>query len=784
MRVPYTWLQDYVDLDGSAEEAGHLLAEVGVPVEMIERQGADIQGVLSGRILTVEPHPDADRLRVTRVDVGSGNTLQIVTAAPNVREGQTVAVATHGALLAGGLRIKKGKLRGVVSEGMFCSAAELGMDGEDLPVEQREGILDLDPGIRPGQDIHQVLRLAEEVLVLETFANRPDQLSLLGIARELAAKLGRPLKHPQMWTEPDSDELPGNLVEVRDGVGCPRYLARVIHDVRIGPSPSWMVRRLESAGMRAVNNVVDITNYVMLETGQPLHAFDLDRLAGGRVVVRRSEPGERLTTLDGDDHELPPGTLVIADAEKPVAVAGVMGGQHSEIGEDTRRILLESACFHAGDVRRASLRLGLRTESSRRFEKGMDPQRVALGAARAAWLLDSLAGRVCPARVDVGEAEAPPAGILLRPSRVRQVLGVELPAEKTRQILESLEFGCEPAEGGLQVRVPSHRQDVQEEADLIEEVARHYGYDNLPVTVPHGEPRGAMAGDDEWEEWVREGMARLGWSEALTPSLHHPDVLTTYRLEVRPLTVMNPLSEDQRVLRPALFPALVEVVRRNLRVRNRDLRLFEISRVFQAREEQVLEPRRLGLALVHPGAGFLELKGALERLAGMAGIRLQVEAGERPWLHPGRSARLYSGEVELGWAGEIHPHLGLELDLDTPLVLAEVDLDALETLQRRHHYRPLSRFPAVERDLAFLVTRATPAGTMAERLAQAGGELVESVACFDVYEGQQVPEGHQSLAFRAVLQAADHTLTEDEIQRVLRKMIRVAERDFGGRLRD
>jgi len=522
----------------------------------------------------------------------------------------------------------------------------------------------------------------------------------------------------------------------------------------------------------------------MLETGQPLHAFDLDRLAGERVVVRRSEPGERLTTLDGDDHELPPGTLVIADAEKPVAVAGVMGGQHSEIGEGTHRILLESACFNSGDVRRASLRLGLRTESSRRFEKGMDRQRVALGAARASWLLHGLAGRVCPARVDVGEVDLPPTGILLRPSRVRQILGVELPADRTRQILQALEFSCEVVEGGLQVQVPAHRQDVQEEADLIEEVARHYGYDNLPVTVPHGEPQGAMAGDDEWEEWVREGMARLGWSEALTPSLHHPDVLTAYRLEVQPLTIMNPLSEDQRVLRPVLFPSLVEVVRRNLRVRNRDLRLFEISRVFQAHAEQVREPRRLGLALAHPEAGFLELKGALEWLACMAGVRLHIEAQQQPWLHPGRSARLFSGEVDLGWAGEIHPNLALELDLDVSVILAELDLDALETLRQRHHYRPLSRFPAVERDLAFLVTLQTPAGTMAERLAQAGGELVDSVVCFDVYQGQQVPEGHQSLAFRAVLQAADRTLTEDEIQRVLRKMIRVAERDFAGRLRD
>lgn len=784
MRVPYTWLQEYVELEGSAEEAARLLAGVGVPVELIEREGAEITQVLTGRVLSVETHPDADRLKVTRVDVGTGTPLQIVTAATNVRVDQVVAVATHGALLAGGLRIKKGKLRGVVSEGMFCSAAELGIDSEDLPIEQREGILDLDPGIQPGREIHEVMRLAEEVLVLETFANRPDQLSLLGVARELAAKLGRPLRVPELLEHPDSPELAGDLVEIRDLEGCPRYIARVIEEVRVGPSPAWMVRRLESAGMRAVNNVVDITNYVMLETGQPLHAFDMDRLAGGRVVVRRSQPGERLKTLDGDEHELPAGTLVIADAEKPVAVAGVMGGLDSEIGPETRRILLESACFHSRDVRRASLRLGLRTESSRRFEKGMDLQRVAFGSARAARLLESLAGTVRPGLLDRGVPAPEPVEVLLRPARLRQVLGVEIPVERTRELLEGLEFSCAPEEHGLRVRVPSHRQDVLEEADLIEEVARHYGYDNLPVTVPHGEPRGAMPGEDEFEEWVREAMARLGWSELLTPSLHHPEILERYRLEVEPATVMNPLSEDQRVLRPALFPSLVEVVRRNLRVRNRELGFFEVSRVFRLQDQEVSEPLHLGLALCRPQAGFLDLKGALEHFAALAGLEFEFEAAPEPWLHPGRAARIRLGEQVLGWAGEIHPRLAVELDLEVPVVLAELDLNLLAGLRAHRRYSPISRFPEVERDLALLVTEEVPAGTLARRMGQAGGELVRKVSCFDVYRGAQVAPGHKSLAFRALLQAQDRTLTEDEIQRVLRKMLKVAEREFSAHLRD
>jgi phenylalanyl-tRNA synthetase beta chain len=373
---------------------------------------------------------------------------------------------------------------------------------------------------------------------------------------------------------------------------------------------------------------------------------------------------------------------------------------------------------------------------------------------------------------------------MLRPARVRQVLGIEIPVDRIRVLLEALEFSCTPEEPGLKVRVPSHRQDVLEEADLIEEVARHYGYDNLPVTVPHGEPQGAMPAEDELEEWVRDSLARLGWSELLTPSLHHPELLERYRLEAQPATVMNPLSEDQRVLRPALFPSLVEVVRRNLRVRNRDLCFFEISRVFHPQGQEVLEPLRLGLALCRPGMGFLDLKGALEQLALMAGLDFVFESSPQAWLHPGRAARIRVGEQILGWAGEIHPHLAGELDLETSVALAELDLDLLSGLRSPARYRPISRFPEVERDLALLVAEEVPAGTLAGRMAQAGGDLVRALVCFDVYHGAQVPEGHKSLAFRVLLQAPDRTLTEDEIQRVLRRILKMTEREFSARLRD
>ncbi|HXE72522.1 MAG TPA: phenylalanine--tRNA ligase subunit beta, partial [Candidatus Nitrosotenuis sp.] len=678
MRIPFNWLKDYVEIHESAEEIARGLQRVGIPVEHIERLGEEITGVVAGIVEALEAHPDADRLRVAQVRLGA-ERLQIVTAAPNVRPGQRVAVAVPGARLAGGQKIQRARMRGVESQGMMCSAAELGMDGADLPPEQREGILDLPESIEPGQDVCQALGLREQVLVLETFANRPDQLSILGIAREVAAWLDRPLRLPDTRLEGEvAGEIPADLVTIEDPEGCPRYIGRLLTQVRVAPAPGWMARRLQAAGVRSINNVVDVTNYVMLETGQPLHAFDRSRLEQGRVVVRRSRPGEKIVTIDGAEHELPPGTLVIADAARPVAVAGVMGGKESEVGEDTRELLLESASFAPAEVRRASLRLGLRTESSRRFEKGLDWHRVALGSERVARLLAEI-GAARPVRgcLDVYARRPAATTVSFRPARANKILGSAIPPQRMQKILDSLGFRCQTAGEPWQVEVPSHRQDVVREEDLVEEVARHYGYDEIPSRVPGGQPQGATPPQDEGEEWAREAMSRLGFSEVITPSLHPAELLQRYRVEASPLTILNPLSEDQRALRPVLFPQMAEVVGRNLRARNRDLRLFEVARVYLADGQACREPLRLALALCVPGQSFFELKGVLERLAEQARVDLRFSAAPRPWLHPGRAASLKLGGQEAGWAGELHPGLAAELDISERVALAELDLELL-----------------------------------------------------------------------------------------------------------
>lgn len=784
MRVPYSWLQDYVELPENAHVAATLLQEVGVPVENVESEGAEIHGVLTCRIEEVTQHPDADRLRVCQVNIGEGGMLQIVTAAENVRVGQITAVATNGSLLASGTKIKKGKLRGVMSEGMFCGYEEIGMDKALVPECCLEGIMDFPADLPIGRPVGEVVRLAEDVLIIESFANRPDQLSIIGIARELAAKLHRPLKMPETQ---DVTELygkaPANLVEIADLKACPRYAAAIVEDLKVGPSPEWMARRLESAGMRSVNNVVDITNYVMLELGQPLHAFDLDKVAGPNIIVRRAHPEEKLTTLDGTENTLPANAIVIADPSKPLAVAGVMGGEESEIKDETKRMLLEVACFDCGDVRRASLRLGLRTESSKRFEKGLDISRVDLGCARAVYLLNKYAGRVTGICVKGCDIPAP-AAVHLREKRLSGLLGVEIERAEVKRILEALEFSVKETADGFDLVVPAHRQDIAAEVDVIEEIARHFGYDNLPLTIPKSTLQTVTGGDDAFEEWARSVMTRLGLTELLTPSLHSSEFMEKYRLDADPPVIMNPLSQDQRVLRPYIFPFLVETIGRNLRARSTDLRFFEISRVYEKKDDKVAEPYHMAVALSFEGANFFSMKGLLERFLSMAGIKVQCRAGEKSFLHPGCSAILTVDDREVAWLGELHPELARELEIEAPVVVAEVDLSLAGERMERGRFQPFSRFPVVERDFAFVVADSVPAGDMSDRILKICGDQATDAWCFDVYKGKGIEPGYKSLAFRVNLQAADHTLTDEEIQRFMKKIIKVMEREFEAKLRD
>lgn len=786
MRVPFCWLKDYVELHESAQEAAELLQSVGVPVENIEHAGAAVSGIVTCRIESAEKHPDAERLLVCQVDAGS-EKLQIVTAAPNARAGMVTAVALHGAVLASGTKIKKGKLRGAVSEGMFCGWDEAGVDPEYLPEDKREGILDLPEDTGIGVPVQEVLPIVEDILIVESFANRADQLSILGVARELAAKLERPLRMPEIMSDYAAASINGgdNLVTIEDYTACPRFMARLVSGVKVGPSPKWMARRLELAGMRSINNVVDITNYVMLETGQPLHAYDRSRLAEGRIVVRRSLPEETIVTLDNGEQKLPAGSIVIADAEKAVGIAGVMGGLNTEIEDDTSELLLESACFDNGDVRRASLRLGLRTEASKRFEKGMDIERVIFGAQRAAYLLNRYAGTVLPEIVVKSVPQPEPVAVALRLSLIKRVLGVEIPVERVCSILRNLEFGVkELGEGRLEVKVPSFRLDITEEIDLIEEIARHAGYDNLPNTVPAVEQGGVVFHSDVNEEAFRDICVKLGLTEILTPSLCSLDMIKRYRIEDEVLQIMNPLSEDQRVLRPCLFPFMTNVVVRNLRVRNEDMRLFEISRIYEKDGDGVKEPLRLGLALSYEGADFFAMKGVIEEIASMLGLEFKFARSAKAWTHPGISADVILGKEVVGWLGVLHPVLAKELDIERNVILAELDIDAVMAAQKLRQYKKISRYPSVERDLALVMEESVQAGDVAARFKQVGGELVSGVRCFDVYVGTGIPAGYKSLAFRFTLQAMDKTLSDEDISRLMKKLQKIAEREFKAKIRE
>lgn len=789
MRVSYKWLQEYVDIPWSAEELANRLTMAGLLVEMLEPMATGLDDIVIGRVLTVERHPAAEQLYVARVQVGAEN-LQIVTGAANVTPGALVPVARPGARLPDGRVIQRVELRGVASEGMLCSEAELGT-GDDA-----SGIWLLPPDVRHGRRLVEELGLDDVILHLEVYPNRPDCLSVIGVAREVAALTGGTLRMPDMGVTElaaRADAMTAVRVEADDL--CSRYQARVLQGVAIGPSPAWLQQRLRVAGMRSINNVVDITNYVMWEFGQPLHAFDYDKLAEGRIVVRRAAAGETIVTLDGHERKLTPEVLIIADGQRPVAVAGVMGGADSEVTGATTRVLLEAATFHAATVRRAAKAFGLRTEASHRFEKGLDPNIVALASVRAAGLMQQLSGaEVYAGAVDVYPRPVQPWTVSCRPARVRGLLGAPLSDEQIRGYLVALGFGVEPSteygEAAWHVTVPTYRRDVQREADLIEEVARLYGYDRLPTTVPGGlqEP-GRQQRPLPFLDHVRDVLAALGLHECLTYSFVDPVTSDKLRLadddpRRRAVALRNPLREDQSVLRTTLIGGLLETAARNVARRVTDVHLFEVGHVFVPKALPVTElpdePRRVGLLMMgaqpgrwwgekRPGVSFFELKGVIEQLLERCGITADFVACEEPYLHPGRQAAMVAGGMRLGVLGEVHPETAAAFDLEGRRVyVAELDADVLERLSGTDvRFVPLPRYPAVQRDIALLVPRSLPAAVVEAAIHRHGGELVESVRLFDVYEGPQVAATHRSLAYAVRLRAKDRTLTDEEANAVM-----------------
>ncbi|MDI7275906.1 MAG: phenylalanine--tRNA ligase subunit beta [Anaerolineae bacterium] len=819
MRVPISWLREYVDIVLPLEELADRLTLAGLEVERIERIGDwwDPERITVGEVVEVRPHPNADRLVIAVVRYGPGEPMAVVTGAPNLKVGDRgvkVAFATAGARIIDGhaegqqiVTLKPGKIRGVPSEGMVLSEKELGIS------EEHEGIMELPPDAPVGTPL--VEYLGDTILHIELTPNLAHALSITGIAREVAALTGQQPRLPapalQGRGEPAASQA---TVEIADPDLCPRYIAAIIRDVQIGPSPFWMQRRLSLAGMRPINNIVDITNYVMLELGQPLHAFDLDLLrprAPGEppaIIVRRAYPGEKMTTLDGIERVLDDQMLLITDGGGPVAIAGVMGGLESEVTGATRNILLEAANFYYLSVRRTSQMLKLTSEAAQRFGRGLDPELPPLGAVRAAELMRQYAsGQVAAGLVDAYPAPAAQPVIDLDPREAERLLGVALPVERIRGILESLGFGVAATERGtLSVTVPTHRRDVRLPADLMEEVARIYGYDNLPSTlmaeelpvqkrdlslVLEQQARDVLVGCG-LQEIITYSMTNLASVARLAPGVPPPDPESYVRLA-------NPLSQERNVMRQTLQDAMLSTLAETYRVAGRAM-LFEVSRVYLPRPGQLLpdEPRRLCIGLVGtrgPRAwgcevteplDFFDLKGIVETLLDRLGVQgAAYEPVEHPTFQPGRAARLRVDGQVLGTLGEVHPAVREAFDLPPLRVpLAELDLEAIIALATTiRQMAPISRYPAVTQDLAVIVDQAVPAARVLEVILQAGGELLRQAVLFDVYRGAQIPPGKVSLAYALTYQAPDRTLTDEEVARIRGRIVRSLEQALGARLR-
>ncbi len=817
MRVPLPWLREYCDPELDVQGIEERLTMTGTKVEAILHRGVPAtENFVVGHVLTVAPHPDADRLRVCTVDLDEGYSppATIVCGAPNVAAGQTVAVARPGAIMPGGQKLGAAKLRGVLSEGMILSESELelsaGADGE-------KGILvldDLTPDAEfaAGAALADVLPIATDVLELEITTNRPDCLGVYGVARELHAATGAPLSAPPWSEDPGS---PGELAAVRVSVECPdlcpRFTARAFENVTIGPSPLWLRSRLAAAGQRSINNVVDITNYAMLLSGQPLHAFDLDRVAGAELTVRRAREGERVETLDGQTRLLDGEMIVIEDADGPTSIAGVMGGARSEVHADTRRVLMEVANWNGPNIHRTSAALGLRSEASGRFEKGLAPEQCMHAQALAAQLMVELTGaRIVPGTIDIGDPPPPAPTIRLRERRVEAILGVPVSRERQTEILRALDFEVEEAPDGLEVTVPPlRRDDVTREIDLIEEVARIDGLERLPATLPARRgAAGRLTHAQRLRRAAEDAMVGRGLHEIVGWSFAEPGLLDRLRLPAdddmrRVVTIENPLSDDQSILRPTLLGSLLDAARHNHARNEPDLAIFESGTVYRASTEtrpDALADEHHALGVLLTGrlgrrswrgdsseADFFAAKALLEALLGHFHLDWAVERFGRPFLHPGRSAAVLAGAPgselkRLGFIGEVHPVVAAAWDLPRTATFA-IDLGKLaDAAPAVASFEPFGAFPSLREDLAVTLPEAVPAAELLDRVRRAAGAVLEDARIFDVYSGEQVGQGRRSLALALSFRACDRTLTDADVAPV-RERIVGSLGEIGGELR-
>lgn len=785
MNLSKKWLLDYVALDVSDKEFADKMTLSGSKVESFAQEGAALENIVVGHLLSLERHPDSDHLWICQVDAGQTAPLQIVTGAQNLKAGDYVPVALNNSRVHGGQKIKSGKLRGVRSEGMLCSLGELGLTPHDFPYAIEDGIFVLgeDCDRTPGMDIHTAIGLNDVITEFEITSNRPDCLSVVGLAREAAATFGMPLqvKEPQVKTAGgDVNEL--LKVTIQEPEKCYRYAGAVVKNVRVKPSPRWMRERLRASGVRPINNIVDITNYVMLEFGQPMHAFDLRYLKGGEVNVRFAKQGETITTLDGVERSLKDDMLVIADKEAPVAVAGVMGGEYSGIMDDTQTIVFESACFNGFSVRATAKRLGMRTEASARYEKELDPRGCLRSLNRALELVNELdAGDVVSGVVDCDHSSKTPRMLPFDPEWINRFIGISLSAQEQKNILEKLECRVD----GDTVIVPSFRNDLIHLADLSEEVARFYGYQNIPNRTLEGAANAKLTEAQQFERLLDQTLLACGLSEITTYSFVSPKAYDKIALPAdsslrRSVVISNPLGEDTSVMRTTAIPSMLDVLAHNYNNRNLSAALYEPAvEYFPVKDGELpVEKQKYILGMYGEAYDFFTLKGVVEEVLNAAGIAdYDVTAvTDDATYHPGRTAQITINGERCALLGEIAPLVQENYGIGMRVYIACIDFDVLfrNRLQQRF-YQPLPKFPSTQRDIAVVCDKATPVLSLEKAITKAVGKSLEEIKLFDVYEGAQIPAGKKSVAFNLRMRAADRTLTDQESDTAMQKVVKALE---------
>ncbi|MFR4986058.1 MAG: phenylalanine--tRNA ligase subunit beta [Lachnospirales bacterium] len=796
MNLPMSWIKDYVDIDCDVNTFCDEMTLSGSKVESIENKGEDITKVVVAKVLEIEKHPDADKLVVVKADIGQNEPIQIVTGATNLFIGAYVPAALDGATLAEGLKIKKSKLRGVESNGMFCSVEELGYTRSDYPEAPENGIYIFDKEYPLGSCVKEILQIDEDVVEFEITSNRPDCFSIVGLAREAAATFRKPFNMPKIEVIEEEKSMDNMInIEIKNYDICPRYTCRIIENVKIEPSPQWLRHRLTSAGIRPINNIVDITNYVMLELGQPMHAYNYDKIEGKKLIVRNANKGEKLTTLDGIEREFDETVLIIQDENKVIDLAGIMGGENSMVTDDTKTILLESANFNGTHIRLTSKKLGLRTDASSKYEKGLDPNLSVLALDRACQLINMLkCGKVLKGHLDFYPQKRESWTVSYDSNRVNKLLGTSLSEKEIIDILALVEVEAD----GKVAKIPTFRPDLETEADIAEEVARFYGYNNIEATLSTGTPTvGKKTYKQIIIDKITNTMISCGLSQALTYSFESPKVFDKLNIEKdsifrNTVNISNPLGEDFSIMRTSTLNGMLTSISTNYNRRNKEVHLFEIGKVYLPKElplkELPVEREVLTIAM-YGNVDFYDAKGAFESIFNGLGMINKVEYSPLEtlsYMHPGRTAIITDEKNdEIGYVGEIHPQIASNYEIETKVYFGVLYIDKLiEIANFDISYKSLPKFPTMQRDIAMLVKDEINVKEIEKIIKAKGGKLLESVKLFDVYKGEQIEKGYKSVAYSILFRSNEKTLTDEEVNSPMKKILKELEEKLQAQLRD